>query len=212
MSGPPQVDSPAANRREREKLRQRSQMLDAARDLFSEKGFHNVSMHEIAARAEFSIGTLYSFFKNKEDLYKEMMLDLADAFERGLDEALGSCRDEMDCLRAFIESKGRVFQDNVRIVRLYFAEMLGASYNLQSDLRGELMERYRLRIEKLERLFASGIEKGAFQRVDPHYLAIALDTLSTAFLILWLDDPQLHPYPESSEIIARIFFEKVRTA
>ncbi|HAO20045.1 MAG TPA: TetR/AcrR family transcriptional regulator, partial [Desulfobacteraceae bacterium] len=45
-------------RREREKLRQRREMLDAALKLFSEKGFHNVSMHEIARNAEFAIGTL----------------------------------------------------------------------------------------------------------------------------------------------------------
>jgi len=49
-------------RREREKLRHRRQMLAAALDLFSEKGYHNVSMHEISKRAEFAIGTLYKFF------------------------------------------------------------------------------------------------------------------------------------------------------
>jgi len=36
------------SRREREKLRQRQEILDAALELFSEKGYHNVSMHEIA--------------------------------------------------------------------------------------------------------------------------------------------------------------------
>ena len=37
-------------RREREKLKQRQEMLAAALDLFSEKGYHNVSMHEIAEK------------------------------------------------------------------------------------------------------------------------------------------------------------------
>ncbi|RPJ04344.1 MAG: TetR/AcrR family transcriptional regulator, partial [Deltaproteobacteria bacterium] len=46
-------------RREREKLRQRHEVLDVALRLFSEKGYHNVSMHEIAKEAEFAIGTLY---------------------------------------------------------------------------------------------------------------------------------------------------------
>ena len=50
-------------RREREKLRQRQEMLAAALDLFSEKGYHNVSMHEVAGKAEFAIGTLYKFFR-----------------------------------------------------------------------------------------------------------------------------------------------------
>ena len=38
-------------RREREKLKQRQEMLAAALGLFSEKGYHNVSMHEIAEKA-----------------------------------------------------------------------------------------------------------------------------------------------------------------
>ena len=78
-------------RREREKLRQRQEMLAAALDLFSEKGYHNVSMHEIAEKAEFAIGTLYKFFQNKEDLYKALVLEQCDkfddAFMRAIDEA-----------------------------------------------------------------------------------------------------------------------------
>ena len=64
-------------RREREKLRQRQEMLAAALDLFSEKGYHNVSMHEVAEKAEFAIGTLYKFFRNKEDLYKALIMEKA---------------------------------------------------------------------------------------------------------------------------------------
>ena len=40
-------------RRERQNLRQRGGILDAALRLFSEKGYNNVSMHEIAGEAEF---------------------------------------------------------------------------------------------------------------------------------------------------------------
>jgi len=52
-------------RREREKLRQRQEMLAVALNLFSKKGYHNVSMHEVAERAEFAIGTLYKFFRTR---------------------------------------------------------------------------------------------------------------------------------------------------
>jgi AcrR family transcriptional regulator len=52
------------SRREREKLRQRQEMLDAAVKLFSKDGYHNVSMLKIAQEAEFAIGTLYKFFRN----------------------------------------------------------------------------------------------------------------------------------------------------
>ena len=75
-------------RREREKLRQRQEILTAALSLFSKKGYHNVSMQEIAAKAEFAIGTLYKFFKNKEDLYKVLTLEQADKFHEALTKSL----------------------------------------------------------------------------------------------------------------------------
>nr|HDN01233.1 TetR/AcrR family transcriptional regulator [Deltaproteobacteria bacterium] len=91
------------SRREREKLRQRRQMLAAALELFSEKGFHNVTMHEIAKRAEFAIGTLYKFFKNKEDLYKSLIVEQADRFHEALTKAIGETDDEIEKLRNYVK-------------------------------------------------------------------------------------------------------------
>ena len=45
------------SRRERDRLRHKEEILTAALKLFAERGFHEVSMQEIAARAEFATGT-----------------------------------------------------------------------------------------------------------------------------------------------------------
>jgi len=56
-------------RKEREKLQRREQLLETARRLFDERGFLNVTMSEIAESSEVSIGALYLYFKNKDDIY-----------------------------------------------------------------------------------------------------------------------------------------------
>ena len=129
-------------RREREKLRQRQEMLAAALELFSEKGYHNVSMHEIAEKAEFAIGTLYKFFKNKEDLYKALVLEQSDKFHDALTKAIEEPDDEIEKLRNYVKAKGEVFRDNVSMIRLYFAETHGASFNVMAGLDREIRERY----------------------------------------------------------------------
>jgi len=83
------------SRREMDKLRHRHQMLVAALDLFSVKGYHNVSMHEIAGKAEFAIGTLYKFFKNKEDLYKALMMEKAGEYHQILSDVLSKESDTL---------------------------------------------------------------------------------------------------------------------
>ena len=86
-------------RREREKLSHRSQILADALELFTEKGYHNVSMHEIAAKAEFSIGTLYKYFKNKEDLYSALIIDKAEKVSQVLNEVLSGKDDVENIIR-----------------------------------------------------------------------------------------------------------------
>ena len=76
------------SRREKEKQRQRDDMFAAALELFSKKGFHNVSMHEIAHNADFAIGTVYKFFKNKDDLYKSLVIAKAHEIHETLKEVL----------------------------------------------------------------------------------------------------------------------------
>ncbi len=193
------------SRREREKLWQRQEMLTAAIELFSEKGFHNVSMQEIAKRSEFAIGTLYKFFKNKEDLYRSIIIKQADTFHTALTRALNEEDDEIEKLRNYVKIKGTVFMDNVSVVRLYFAETRGASFNIKTGLDKEIREEYELLLQKLTGVFAAGIQKKRFQEIaEPYHLAVALDSLTNAFLHLWLEAPEQHPYPDDPDVILNI--------
>ena len=60
------------DRREREKEERRIAILDAAERVFEDKGFESSKMGEIAEVAELSKGTLYLYFKNKNDLFLAM--------------------------------------------------------------------------------------------------------------------------------------------
>ena len=195
-------------RREREKLRQRQEMLAAALALFSEKGFHNVSMHEIAEKAEFAIGTLYKFFQNKEDLYKALLLERCDGFEKAITQAISEPDDEVEKLRNYIRTKGERVRGNLPFVRLFLAERRGASFNIKAGLDQEMRTRHYVFLEKLAAVFESGINKNRFRKtVSPFHLAVALDSTIDAFLLLWLDSPDRHPYPENPDVILNIFIK-----
>jgi len=58
-----------AERREREKEQRKNDIVDAAERIFFKKGHENATMDDVANEAELSKGTLYLYFKNKEDLY-----------------------------------------------------------------------------------------------------------------------------------------------
>jgi len=199
------MDNTKIPRREREKLRQREEMLFAALELFSEKGYHNVAMGEIAEKAEFAIGTLYKFFRNKEDLYKSLILEQAEKFDRELTLAITEPKDEIEKLRNFVKVKGEVFSENISMIRLYFAETRGASFNIMAGLDSQIRKRYEQFLKALASVFENGIKKGRFKNIaDPYYLAIALESITNAFLFLWLEAPEIHPYPKSPDTILNI--------
>jgi TetR/AcrR family transcriptional regulator len=198
----------APTRREREKRRQRREMLAAALDLFSQKGYHNVSMHEIAAQAEFAIGTLYKFFQNKEDLYVALVLEQCDEFEYAVSQAIEGPGDEVNKLRAYIRTRGERFRGNLPFIRLFLAERRGASFNIKAGLDDAMRKRHYALMEKLASIFKEGIRNKRFRAIaEPIDLAHALDSAVDAFLLLWLDMPERHPYPENPDAILDIFLK-----
>jgi TetR/AcrR family transcriptional regulator len=195
------------SRREREKLRQRKELLAAALDLFSQNGYHNVSMHEIAAKAEFAIGTVYRFFQNKEELYIALVLEKCDEFETAITRAIEEPDDEVEKLRNYIRTRGERFRGNLPFVRLFLAERRGASFNIKAGLNEEIKKRQYAFIERLASIFESGIKNNRFKKIaDPFHLAFALDSVIDAFLLLWLDAPERYPYPENPDAILDLFF------
>src|SRR3954466_3588180 len=82
-----QVSRREQRRRQHHEL-SRSQLLDAAEDVFGRKGFYETTLKEVAELAEFSVGSVYSFFENKEDLFRQIFLRRGNEFMELLREAV----------------------------------------------------------------------------------------------------------------------------
>lgn len=68
------------SRKERERLFRRQEIVNAAREVFALRGFTAATLDDIAERAEFGKGTLYSYFESKEELFDTVMSDILDEF------------------------------------------------------------------------------------------------------------------------------------
>jgi AcrR family transcriptional regulator len=194
-------------RREREKQIYRKEILSSALKLFSEKGYHNVSMHEIARRAEFSVGTLYHFFKNKEDLYKALIMENALEYHRRLNGVLSKESDILTIIEEYISTKARIFAESIDTLRLYFGETHGVSFNIKAGLDEDIRKLYDETVRHLSSVIEKGIQENVIRDVNPYYLAIALEGLTTAFLFCWLEDPDRHPYEANISLIKELFLK-----
>jgi AcrR family transcriptional regulator len=77
-------------RKKREKEVRRKQILTAAKQLFAERGFHQATMEDIANAAELSPGTIYLYFRSKDELFAELSVGVMHYFNGRLEKMSGS--------------------------------------------------------------------------------------------------------------------------
>jgi AcrR family transcriptional regulator len=66
----------------------RRQLLDAAEEVFGRHGFHDATLKQVAERAEFSVGSVYSFFASKDDLFHQIFARRGDELLAEMEDAV----------------------------------------------------------------------------------------------------------------------------
>lgn len=110
----------ALPRREREKQQRRNSIIDAAQNLFFQRGFDGVSMDEIARDLELSKPALYRYFRNKESLYLAVvlrgMVTLRDTLKEAVEKEKTGRQKILGYVRSFCFNYARGHPDYYRLV------------------------------------------------------------------------------------------------
>ncbi|MCB0302666.1 MAG: TetR/AcrR family transcriptional regulator [Calditrichaeota bacterium] len=109
-----------AERKEREKARRRNMILDAAERLYFGQGIEATTMDDVAEEAELSKGTLYLYFKNKDDLSHGIYLRGLTALKSFFQEAIDSRERGIEKVRAIGEAYFRFSREHTD----YFNSMM----------------------------------------------------------------------------------------
>lgn len=173
-------------RKEREKERRRQQIMVAAKRLFIQKGFGKATMEDIAREAELSAGTLYLYFKNKNDLYASLTLRVLQYLYIRLEHLHNDA--EMD-LRAKISNIKNalldVYEFDPLILRNLFHLQSGEVLkNLSPDLIDEIKDIAQKAIGKIAVIFQQGIKKGICSEHPPAAIADIVWGLFSG-VVLW---------------------------
>ncbi|MBI5251199.1 MAG: TetR/AcrR family transcriptional regulator [Desulfomonile tiedjei] len=184
-------------RRERQELMQRQEILAAAAEIFSENGIHNVSMHDIAKRAEFGIGTVYKFFANKDELFTALMFDTIQGFHTMVMEVLEQDKDPVEILNEYVSVAWRHHRKDFKLIRLFFPETDGPGFNPKAQSHKNICALFDQFIEKLSSVFERGIKEQIFREFDPYFMAMTAECLVRSSLKLAMKDPELLKSEES---------------
>jgi AcrR family transcriptional regulator len=158
------------------------QILDAALAVFAERGLAAARLEDIAKRAGLSKGTIYLYFPNKEELFREVIRQTVIAFIERAEARMGEIADPMQALLAWMEGYWAWLRSPVfpAMHRLVNSELLSFP-DVATFYAKEVIERaHRLVREMLER----AMERGDLRRMDP---LVAARMLSSIFIThaLW---------------------------
>lgn len=98
-------------------------IIQSAIEVFSRNGFQNSSISEIAQKANVAEGTIYQYFKNKEDLFFSIPIEKTKEFSRGLDLQLQGIDGALNKIRKFIWYYLYFFKMNPEYSRTLMLEM-----------------------------------------------------------------------------------------
>ncbi len=107
-------------RRKEERAARRSAILAAAKRVYSEKGFLGATVEDIAAEARVSVGTIYLYYKSKEELYVSLLSEVMATFTRELERILRSRQKPAEKLRAAWDFFLRFRKEHPESYRIFF--------------------------------------------------------------------------------------------
>src|SRR3982750_1201197 len=169
----PRAEPDPQAKRERRKEARPGELLDAALDLFVEKGFAATRSEEVAARAGVSKGTLFLYFPSKEELFKavvrENMSGRFAEWQEEFETFEGTTADMVRyCMRVWWERIGATRASGITKL------MISEARNFPELAAFYQQEVIRPGTDLVRRILQRGVERGEFRAIDVEYAVFGI--------------------------------------
>ena len=155
--------------REQQRESKRNAVLQAAAQLFNERGFHATSLDDVAARLDVSKPTVYYYVKNKEEILLQCVSRGLQLTLDGIEASRRAGGTALDQLIACMEVYGRVVTMDFGMCLIRVGDE-----GLTPDARKQLRAMKASIDMAFRRLVAAGVEEGALAPCDPKLTAFAI--------------------------------------
>ncbi len=159
----------------------RGQLLDAAEEVFGRKGYHDTTLKEIAELAEFSVGSVYSFFENKDDLFTSVFVRRGQEFMPEMRAVLDVPGTPLERLHRLVDFEVGFFRRHPHFGRLYLRSASITAPSPDREVDRAVATNFREAMAMQAKLFADGQRAKQFRGGDPAVLARLFSGLISAY-------------------------------
>ena len=183
----------------------KGQILEAAISVFSRLGFHRARMEDVARESGLAKGTLYLYYRSKDELIGALLERVFRWGRRDLEAALNSKGPASERLIDLSRRMSKEVERLAMLLPVWFEFYAVAARNkaVKRFVR-RYFEEYRMALESVVR---EGIERGEFRDVDAAEVAVTIVSLFEGVTLLWAFDPEAVPAAEQMEASTRLLIE-----
>jgi AcrR family transcriptional regulator len=142
--------------------RRRAQIVRAAIELFGERGYHVTTVRDIALRVSVSIGLIYQYFEEKEDVLFLALCEVLDSYKREIPKALEGIAEPLERLGTAVRAYCHVNDANVDATVLAYRE----TKSLRRERRRVMMQKELDSNALIGACVEDCIRAGLFRKVD----------------------------------------------
>lgn len=183
-------------------------ILECAKEVFTEKGYLETKMSDIALHCNMATGTLYNYFENKEDLFVKIVENTTDELFNLLKEAGKDIEDPIDILKTKINFLLKFVDKNHKFFLMI--HKFGTSFMWQIKLRlsQNIHSRLLTSLSFTEEPIKRAIAEGKIRNLNPQLLSIYLFGIVNSFMFGWLEMPEKYKIKKNTvDEIFKLFLD-----
>ncbi len=157
------------------------EVLEAARRIFARLGYAAANVEEIAKEAGMAKGTVYLYFKSKEEVFLAVLASELECLTNKTIEGMSAAKTFEERLTVFLNLRLAYLQNNQDFIRIYFAEFDGCGS--RSPLISDVIDRtYRRSIDFMRQCLEQAIAQGELRAVPVEPAAMAIYDIAKGFV------------------------------
>ncbi|MED1420942.1 MULTISPECIES: TetR/AcrR family transcriptional regulator [Bacillus] len=160
------------------------QIIDAAVITIAENGYHQTQVSKIAKQAGIADGTIYLYFKNKEDILISLFQEKMANFIEKIKEVIAGKQTAAEKIFMMIENHFRILSQNPKLAVVTQLELRQSNQELRRRINNVLKEY----LDFIEQILREGVESGEFApdldtRIARQMLFGTIDEIATTWVM-----------------------------
>ena len=160
-----------------EKNETRTEIIDAAMELFANKGYHETTMSDVVDASNTSKGTVYYYFDNKQELFETMINDVISRLYNSFERIAEKDCSVKDKLKKMMEVHANFYKKNYKLAFSIFME----GKKIDADCKEEIWRWHKKFNSLVENVMKDGVEEGLLKDKNLKLMSFSFLGLTNSF-------------------------------